>query len=231
MRIIYTNLFHVKNLRKMAILNNLKFYSHLNKDNLLKLLKTHKNVTYIQRLFRTKLMIDEYCPISLEPLKYPFISIRVYNKFNYYDFKTLVNYFLKTKDFRDPMTRLEITDKKLDEINKIISHYSKKNGRIRLHSRSMILNIELKAITNVLNEIFINIGLMETITINYIYSELIPKFIYYFYYLTNRHRDSCYGIINNYIQLLGHHNCDNKYFILDYLHQIISINELVETDH
>ena len=61
-------------------------------------------------------MKELHCPIFYEKLKYPFISIKATRIFNYYDFTSLIKYFHKTSDFRDPMTRIELSDNKIRDI-------------------------------------------------------------------------------------------------------------------
>jgi len=212
--IIYTSLLTIKILRNIARINNIKYISNYKKQKLLNFLFLHKTITYIQRFYRRKIMKDNICPISFETLKYPFVSIKIdKNNFNYYDFKTIVDYFQTTGDFRDPMTRKDISDEKIKEINKLINYYYRRNSIKNLWSKSMILRAEFITISNCINQLFGEINNMEYIRIDFIYSLLFPQLLYYFQHLLSRHRESCNFLILHCIHVINNHTCDNKYII------------------
>ena len=226
MKIIYTKLLTVKVLKKYAKILNIRNHSKLNKKNLITTLNIHKNVSYIQRTFRKKTMVDSICPISFETLKYPFAVIKTNSKFKYYDLKTLVDYLKDSRDFRDPSTRIEIQDEKVKELNRLMGYYYKQKNTDNLWTVSMVNRTEFITISSCINQIFSEILQMEIITINFIYSVFIPQMIYYFHYLIKKHKNECKGILQECITRLETHECGNKFFILDYLNLMITINEL-----
>ena len=71
MLILYSNANKINHLRKICKLYKLKNYSKLNKTKLIYLINYFKSVCYIQRIFRTRHMIADVCPITLETLEYP----------------------------------------------------------------------------------------------------------------------------------------------------------------
>ncbi len=219
MLISYSKNFSVKTLRKICKIKCIKFVYHFNKLKLIKILKEFNAVKIIQDHFRTKTIIDNYCPISHESLKYPFISIKVNNKFFYYDFYTLVTYLNKSQDFREPCTRQLISDNKLIEINKLIRYYYGKNSNKILISKSMIKNTDLHIIIYCLNDLVSEIQNRE-ILLEEIYNNILPRFIYYINHLIKNHTredskiilDACKEAISNsiildYIRLVEVINC------------------------
>ena len=73
---------------------------------------------------------------------------------------------------------------------------------------------------------YIEVFDVNLLTINFIYNTILPQFIYYFHFLLLRHKTSCYSLINNYINCINYHPCENKLYLIDYLKLIISINNL-----
>lgn len=227
MRIIYNKKFPVYRLRRIAKLNSLKNTSKLKKNEILNVINIHKNVSYIQREFRKKTMIDKTCPISLEPLKYPFICIKVYNdKFKYYNFKALVDYLKNSRDFRDPITRMDIPDYKIAEINTLMNYYFKGKNTKGLYSKNMEITAEYLTLSTCVNNLFEELNNMETIPINHIYGILIPQLIFYFHSLLNRHRDNCFMLAQQCLDSISHHPCTNKFYIIDYFDLLVTVNEL-----
>ena len=47
----------------------------------------------------------------------------------------------------------------------------------------------------------------------YIYNNILPQFIYYFHFLLQRHKSNCFTVINNYINCINHHQCQNKIYL------------------
>ena len=145
MLISYSKKFNIRILRKICKIKCIKFVSQLNKLKLIKILNEFNAVKIIQQCFRRKTIIDNYCPISHESLKYPFISLKVNNKFFYYDFYTLVTYLNKSQDFREPCTRQLISDSKLLEINKNgTATFLLTDGRLILSYQSGYVRIDNK---------------------------------------------------------------------------------------
>ena len=210
---------------------NIKRYSKLTKSCIIKLINEYKSVVLIQQWIRKKFNDendDMVCPITLEKLQYPFITIKNHNKFRYYSLHEFIEYLNKSNDdFRDPCTRELLSDSTIKQIDYLVKYYkinstvSKRVWRKKINSRSEYLTI-----TTCLNEILNSIFAQSELTIDFIYNGILPQFIYYFHFLLHRHRTSCYSIINNYINCINHHPCDNKIYLIDYLKLIININNL-----
>ena len=222
MRIYFTKKFTIKKLRKMCKCYNLKRYSYYNKQELLILLNKYKSVTYIQREFRKSLMTDVLCPISFNVLSYPFISIKSHNKFNYYDFNTLLEYFSKTKDFRDPLTRNAITDLKLQEINKLVVCYCNRRNISRMWTKNYY---DFVKISGEMDKFFSKLGISD-LTLNLIYGEVIPHLIFYFTIIIFKHNFYALWLINNCINKIEKHPSDNRNIIIDYCKYYIKIYNL-----
>lgn len=218
MLISYSKKNSIRTLRKVCKIKCIRYVSQFNKIKLIKILNEYNAVKIIQRNFRKKTVIDNYCPISHESLKYPFISIKVNNKFFYYDFYTLVEYLNKSQDFREPCTRQLITDNKLLEINKLIRYYYGKNSNKILISKTMIKNTDLNIIIyclyDIINEMQNNEMLLENI-----YSNILPRFIYYINYLINNHTKEDSQIVLNACK-----EAITNRIILDYIRLVEIIN-------
>lgn len=220
MLISYSKNFNVKALKRLCKLKGIKFIREFKKNELLNLLKKFNAVKVIQQMLRKKTIIDNICPISHEPLKYPFISIKVSEKFFYYDFYTLIEYLNKTQDFRDPCTRHHISDDKLIEINKIIRYYYGKSSSKILFSKTMIRNTDLHIITYCLYDIVKEIENKE-LSIEETYHSILPRFIYYTNYLINNH-----SVEDSDIILKACKESLTNNIIIDYINliQIINMN-------
>jgi len=228
MLILYNKLYKRNNIINIIKLYNIKRYSKLNKLNLLTVVNEYKAIIYIQNFIRKKFNDEMICPITLCELKYPFISIKNNNNFRYYSLKEFIEYLNKSgDDFRDPFTRELLSDSTLKQLDYLIKYYkitstfTKKSWKQKLNSRAEYLTI-----TVCLNEILNNIFYHTELTIDIIYNNILPQFIYYFHFLLHRHRSSCYSIINNYINGINYHNCPNKIYLIDYLKLLITTNNL-----
>jgi hypothetical protein len=225
MLINFTEIFQLKTIKAIIKINNIKYVSHLNKSTLINILNNHKTVSYIQKKIRQKFMRETVCPISHEYLKYPFISLKLNGLFFYYDFNTLITYLNKTGDFRDPCTRQVIPDTKLSEINKMIRYYYGKNTNKTLISENMIRKTELNIITYCLYDLILEINNTGYLTIDNIYNNILPRFIYYIHFLIKNHISSDSMIIINACResIL---NCENinTTLIIDYLDLIFLLN-------
>jgi len=186
MLIKYSNEFNMKCIKKLCKIKGIKFISNLKKSYVLIVLNEYNACKLIQDKVRNKLISEACCPISHEPLKYPFISLNFSGKFFYYDFKTLVTYLNKTQDFRDPCTRQVISDKKLCDINKLVRYYYGKTSNKILISKNMIKNNDLNIVTYCLYDLINEIE-HKILTIDEMYNVILPRFIYYIYYLINNH--------------------------------------------
>ena len=159
----------------------IKYISSIKKIDLVRLINNYNAAKLIQRYFRSKLMTSNECPISFKKLNYPFISFRVNKKFFYYDFETIVNYFIKSDNFVEPCTREPILDKKIYEINELIKYYYGKNTNNILITSNMIKNAELNIITYCIYDIIRELEIV--VNKEEIKNILLPRFIYYINYL------------------------------------------------
>jgi len=197
MIIKFSNIFTIKKLINISRIYNIRYISKINKKNLLELLNNHNAIKTIQRNFRNKLILNSECPICNEKLIYPFVSFKIGSVFFYYDFKTIVLYFEKTGDFRDPCTRKIITDKKIREINLLINYYYGRRTNKTLITKCMIKNAEFNIVTYCLYDIIKELDYIETSKLSLIYENVLPRFIYYINYLINRYPVEEFIIILN----------------------------------
>ena len=226
--ILINNNFKIKNLRIIAKLNKIHNYSKLNKIDLLNIINCTKAAIIIQTFFRKKNNAELICPLSFENLKYPFICIQNLNKFRYYSLEEFIIYLNKSNnDFRDPFTREQIPNHIILYIENMIKYYklnkllSKKQWNKKKNIREEYLTL-----THCINDIINKIFSIEDLSIDLIYSEILPNFIYYFHFLLLRHKQNCYSLLNNYINCLNYLNHENKFFLINYLKLIIAINNL-----
>ena len=184
----------------IAKLYKIKYISKFKKQQLINLLNKFNAAKIIQRNFRKKLILNIECPICNEKLIYPFVSFKIRNKFFYYDFNTIVIYFEKTGDFRDPCTRTQISEKKIHEINSLIFYYYGKSTKKTIITLDMIKKVEFNIVTYCLYDI---IKELESINeknnkkLDLIYINILPRFIYYINYLIIRYPKEEFIIVLN----------------------------------
>lgn len=226
--ILINNNFKIKKLKIIAKLNKIHNYSKLNKLDLLNIINYTKAAIIIQTFFRKKNNAELICPLSFENLKYPFICIQNLNKFRYYSLEEFIIYLNKSNnDFRDPFTREQIPNHIILYIENMIKYYklnkllSKKQWNKKKNIREEYLTL-----THCINDIINKIFSIEDLSIDLIYSEILPNFIYYFHFLLLRHKQNCYSLLNNYINCLNYLNHENRFFLINYLKLIIAINNL-----
>ena len=228
MLILYNHYYKRYNLINLCKLFNVKRYSKMRKSDIVNILNKLKAILYIQNFIRNKFSEDMICPITLTELKYPFISIKNINKFRYYSLYEFVEYLNKSNDdFRDPFTRELLTDSTLKQIDTLIKYYKINNSITkRVWKKKINSRAEYLTLTSCLNEVLNNIFSQRELTINFIYNIILPQFIYYLHFLLHRHKSSCYSIINNYINCINYHECNNKIYLIDYLKLVILTNNL-----
>lgn len=193
----FSKIFTIEKLRKIAKIYKIRYISKFKKHELLDLLNNYNAIKLIQRKFRDKLILNVECPICNENLVYPFVSFKINSTFFYYDFKTIVSYFEKTGDFRDPCTRKAISDKKIVEINSLIYYYYGRCTNKILISRGMIKNAEFNIIAYCLCDIIKELESIDTSKLSLIYESVLPRFIYYINYLIKRYPIEEYLIVLN----------------------------------
>jgi hypothetical protein len=228
MLIIYNNLLKKSNILNIIKINKIKNYSNLNKNKLLLLINRFKSILFIQKFIRKKLAVDNICPITLCEYRYPFISIKYNNKFRYYSLNEFIEYLNKnSSDFRDPITREILDDSSIRQIEYLIKYYKiKKSFNKSIWKKKINLRAEFLTITNCLNELLNELFNQRNFTLFYIYNIILPQFVYYFHFLLQRHKNSCFSVINNYINCINYHECDNKIYLIEYLKLLISTNNL-----
>ena len=226
MFINYNN-FNKSYLKKIFKIYKLKNYSKLKKKEIINLINKTKASIIIQTFYRTKLDEDLICPITLEKCKYPFICIKSYNKFRYYSLKDFLNYLNNKTDFIDPLTRENLSESTLQQINKLIKYY-KINKIIKNNSwkKKIELRNEYLLIVNNINNIFNYLYSIENLTINCIYNDILPQFIYYFHFLLLKHKSQCFSLIRNYINCINACNYENKKYLIDYFNLLIVFHNL-----
>lgn len=97
-----------------------KQISKLNKNEIIKVLRSHFSVKKIQKFLRLKWSIESICPVSLETVNYPLFAFKPKGNrhFIYYNLEIFSNYLISTGDFRDPKTREVYNEDTLKSIDK-----------------------------------------------------------------------------------------------------------------
>lgn len=226
--IVITERFKKKNIKNLIKIYNIKNYSRVKKAQLIDILNRTKSAIIIQRYFRKSIDAELVCPLSLENLKYPFICILNYNKFRYYGLNDFINYLNKSSSyFKDPFTREIISNDIIIYIENIVKYYRKKKLlSIKKWNKNKEIRNEYITLTYFLNSIINNIFTIPDLTLDIIYNQILPNFIFYFQQLLIKHRANCYNLLNNYINCLNHLTHSNKDSIINYLKIIILINNL-----
>jgi hypothetical protein len=226
MIIKFTESLSIKTLKKIAKINGLKYIHKLNKSVIIDYLNLNKSVQCIQRHFRSKCMTDNICPISMEKLKYPFIVIKSNNTFHYYDFNTIVKYFLTTRDFRDPLTRECVKDEKIQYINRLIRYYYGSKTNKLLWTNSMIKMAEFRNILLNLNNLVSEVMNTDDLTIQNIFENINPRFIYHIQFMIDNHMNHVKEAIEMTVNTIKNHKCEKKIIIINTVTRIIELNQL-----
>tara|TARA_B110000977_G_scaffold116485_1_gene150463 strand:+ start:6730 stop:7398 length:669 start_codon:yes stop_codon:yes gene_type:complete len=215
----YSNSLSVKCLRKICRIYKIKLDMYIKKDFLLDILNKYSAAKVIQRNFRKILDFNETCPISHEELRYPWICTKNNKRYIYYDFNTFVIYLNKMSDFRDPCTRISLSNKKIEEINKLIIYYHRKPTNKLIISDDMIKNIDLNILTYCLHDIIKDIN-NKVLNIEETYKFYLPRFIFYFTHLVNNHSKEMAAML-----LKACKETVNKQLIIDYISIVENVNE------
>ena len=141
----YSNILTVKCLRKICKIYKIKNEKY-NKSFILEILNKYSAARVIQQKIRETLDFNNICPISHEEIRYPWICIKNNSKYIYYDFDTFVIYLNKMSDFRDPCTRIKLSNKKIEEINRLIIYYHRKS------SNKLIVSDDMIRVEKIINE-------------------------------------------------------------------------------
>ena len=182
----YSNILTVKCLRNICKIYKIKFREYVKKDSLLNIINKSIAAKIIQKKFRKNIDFNSICPISHEENKYPWICIKNGKKYIYYDFNTFIIYLNKISDFRDPCTRIKLSNKKIEEINKLIMYYNKKDTNKLIISDDMIRDVDLNILTYCLYDIINDVN-EKNLNLEEAYNIYLPRFIFYFTHLINNH--------------------------------------------
>lgn len=106
-------------LKNICKLLKLKRYHKLKKSDLSRLIKREVCCIKIQRFIKRK---NDICPISLQSINNLFVFITKNGTKIKYDAVSIVDYLTKTGDFRDPMSREEITDSHIRILHNILDN-------------------------------------------------------------------------------------------------------------
>lgn len=232
MLILFNNKFKIKNFKNLKKLDKykaVKKVTNTKKNNLINTFNKINCAIFIQNFMRKIFNNENTCPITLCKLEYPFIAIKNSSlnkntlvKFRYYAFNDFVTYLSKsTESFRDPLTREELSEKTLTQIYDLLKFYKIPNNTKKLFNKKAKKNIKKKEnyfiLCNCLNEVINQIFDNERLSIDFIYSNIIPQFIYYLHFLFLDYKDNCLTLINYYINCINYHTSPNKNIIIDYL--------------
>jgi len=105
-------------LKKLCKIHKITRISKMNKFELVQTLNTHFAVHTIIKIFRRYIYKNAVDYISLEPVKYPCFIFNANGNRYFYNYENIVKYIVKTGDTKDPMTRIQYSDKTLKSIDK-----------------------------------------------------------------------------------------------------------------
>tara|TARA_B100000768_G_scaffold49240_1_gene48008 strand:+ start:2336 stop:3001 length:666 start_codon:yes stop_codon:yes gene_type:complete len=214
----YSNILTVKCLRKICKIYKIKNEKY-NKSFILDMLNKYSAARVIQQKIRETLDFNNICPISHEEIRYPWICIKNNSKYIYYDFDTFVIYLNKMSDFRDPCTRIKLSNKKIEEINRLIIYYHRKSSNKLIVSDDMIRDIDFNILTYCLYDIIKDINNKE-LNLEETYRFYLPRFIFYFTHLVNNHSKEMSSLL-----LKACKKSVNTQLIIDYIFVVETINE------
>jgi hypothetical protein len=214
----YSNILTVKCLRKICKIYKIKDEKY-NKSFILDMLNKYSAARVIQQKIRETLDFNNICPISHEEIRYPWICIKNNSKYIYYDFDTFVIYLNKMSDFRDPCTRIKLSNKKIEEINRLIIYYHRKSSNKLIVSDDMIRDIDFNILTYCLYDIIKEINNKE-LNLEETYRFYLPRFIFYFTHLVNNHSKEMSSLL-----LKACKKSVNTQLIIDYIFVVETINE------
>lgn len=215
----YSNILTVKCLLNICKIYKIKIRKYIRKNLLLNVLNQSNAATIIQKKIRQTLDFNKICPISHEENKYPWVCIKNGKKFIYYDFNTFITYLNKMSDFRDPCTRIKLTNKKIDEINRLIMYYNRKETNKLIISDDMIRDVDLNILTYCLYDIITDVN-GKNLNLEETYNVYLPRFIFYFTHLINNHTKETAAML-----LKACRETIHEPIINDYIDIVQNINE------
>jgi hypothetical protein len=100
---------------------SIKKYSKWKKNELSKNIKCFLSCRIIQRRYRKYKMCNDLCYITYNDVKYPCYPIKLNSgQYYYYNLPELVDYFLSSGVFKEPVTKRDLTIKELNSLDKYI---------------------------------------------------------------------------------------------------------------
>lgn len=211
--------FDYKTLRRFCCLQKIKPNS-LNKNKLIEKLTENTAILIIQRFVRKAYLIPEYCPIIMEKLVYPFVSIKNPNgHFNYYSLRGITDFYIKTKKFICPNTRYEISFQKIKEISELYSFYYKKKLKTNNNNHRKDSPLEVIWLSRTLIEYTYKIPDLSPTedTINFV---IMPYILNYIYFICLRDRNYANDILFKIYSILEDNYFTNRSLILQRLKEI-----------
>jgi len=97
----------------------------------------------------------------------------------------------------------------------MIKYYHGNRTSKLLWSESMSIKVEYESIYDCICRILNEITTSEILTIDFIFMQVIPQFVYYFQLLMIRHVDAYFLIMEQCLTIIKQHSCSNKRYIID----------------
>lgn len=111
----------IRNIEKRNIVAKQSVYNRKTKKGLIDNIVNTKSCIIIQRRFRNYISKNSECPICLDKVSNPHCYTRTkIGHFLYYDLECFTNYLITSGDYRDPITKQEITDEDILKLEKLI---------------------------------------------------------------------------------------------------------------
>ena len=113
------------NLKKICKFMRIKKYSGLKKNEIVCMITKHLAILKLQKWIRKILSKNEACPISMEPIRYPYFVYKPVGtqKLIYYNLDAIKESLIKSGDFRDPISRDTYSDKDLKIMDTTDKYY------------------------------------------------------------------------------------------------------------
>lgn len=214
--------FDNKTLRMLCALVGIKTRVKQN-IKLIQLLLFHYASTRIQRVFRSRLLKYNICPITHDFLKYPFVSIRHPNgHFNYYSLDGLASWYKRYKEYICPNTRYKISIEKLREIDCLYYFYYKKKI-IKEQKINSICN-QSQDLTWIGRDLILfvkNLDRINHLSTNIIDQVVIPYIMNNLYFIFNKNTDYALVILTVIINIITVLDLDNGHYIINQIKEIL----------
>jgi hypothetical protein len=225
MLILFTNSLKMKQIKAIAKINKIKM-SRKNKKILLYEINYIKKVIFIQRNLRKTLMKTDICPITLMPLKYPFVSLVTSSgHFCYYQLYEFSMYIIKSKKWENPITREVIPNNKMKEISDLSKYYHKRpiiknvrtiNTNVRTTDTNLILlgRSIIEYVETLMN--------YEELTLEHINTVILPFLMTSMFYINREAPGYLLMLVCAAINKLLAHECSNKFILIDAIRRLVA---------